>query len=63
METVHTINMAERPNMLQKLADTKTTQTKDMLEKSGAAPARRDQSDFWDLKSKASEAVVMLFYN
>lgn len=60
---VSTINMAERPNKLQKILKTPGAQTKNTLESAGAAPTNKDQTGFFGLKGKASEAVVLVFYN
>lgn len=61
--SVSTVNMAERPNKLQKILKTPGAKTKSALESAGAAPSRKDQMGFLGLKGKASEAVVMVFLN
>lgn len=59
---VSTLNMAKRPNEIQKSLNTSGAQAKNNLENSGAAPTTAEQTGLFGLKGKSSEVVVMIFY-
>lgn len=56
---VETYNMAERPNALQKLFNTKTEKVKKTAEMAGAAPTA-DQTGLFDNKAQASKGIVLI---
>lgn len=59
---VTTLNMAERPNALQRALKTPTARTKRAMEKTGAAPTTKTETGILNLKGKASHVVVMVYY-
>lgn len=62
VSSVKTLNMAERPNVVQDTVNTPSAKTKDALENTGAAPTASNQTGLFGLKGKASHAVVMIYY-
>lgn len=59
--TVHTFNMAERPNKLQKMLDTKDAKVKARTEAEGAAPSTSEETGIFGLKGQSSKALVLIF--
>jgi hypothetical protein len=58
---VHTYNMTERPNALQKFLKTPQEKVKTTMEASGAAPRTSDETGIFGQKAKASKAVIMIY--
>lgn len=63
VSSVSTMNMAERPTSLQRAINTQTSEVKDAMENTGAAPTSDAQTGLFDLKGKASHALVLVYYN
>ncbi len=61
MSAISTYNMAERPNVVEKMFKTSTASTKDTLEKSGAAPNSEANTGLFGEKSKSSTAMVLVY--
>lgn len=58
---VKTYNMAERPNAVQDLFNTTANQVKQTMETTGAAPTSPQDTGVFGLRSKTSEAVVLVY--
>ena len=58
---VEVYNMAKRPNALQELFNTQTAKVKDQMETSGAAPTKKEDTGWFGLKGKTSEALVLVY--
>ncbi len=59
---VQMMNMAIRPNALQNAFKTPTAVTKEAMENNGAAPTDQNQTGLFGLKSKSSQALVLVYY-
>lgn len=61
VKDVSTYNMAERPNALEKFANTSDAKVKTAMETSGAAPKNEKEKGLFNQKAQASKAVIMIY--
>jgi hypothetical protein len=58
---VDVYNMAKRPNSLQEIFNTETAKVKDSMQNAGAAPTNKEDTGWFGLKGKTSEALVLVY--
>lgn len=61
IDDVEVYNMAKRPNALQDIFNTKTAELKKSMEGTGAAPTSGEGTGLFGMKSKTSEALVLVY--
>jgi hypothetical protein len=61
IDDVEVYNMAKRPNALQDIFETKTAELKKSMEGTGAAPTTGEGTGLFGMKSKISEALVLVY--
>jgi uncharacterized protein (DUF1800 family) len=61
VNNVNTYNMTKRPNEMQKFLRTQTAETKETMEKMGAAPSTSKDTGMFKQRAQSSKAVMMIY--
>jgi len=61
VSAIETHNMAERPSQVEQILETTDAQVKNGIERLSVAPTNEDQTGFFKLKGKTSQALIMVY--